>query len=80
MSAAALSSFACPSKIPRKDDPITCEEREGRRWGWEKGRGQGRWKKRRGKRGRKGEKKEKEKRGERGVWKGEGQEREILFN
>ena len=29
MSAAALSSFACPSKIPRKDDPITCGGGEG---------------------------------------------------
>lgn len=36
-------------------------------------------KKRRGKEGERGRRK-KEKRGERGVWKGEGQEREILFN
>ena len=68
MSAAALSSFACPSKIPRKDDPITCEEREGRRWGWEKGRGAREVeKKERQKREKGGEEREREERGKGGL-------------
>ena len=69
MSAAALSSFACPSKIPRKDDPITCVRKgRGGGGGWEKGRGAREVeKKERQKREKGGEEREREERGKGGL-------------
>lgn len=81
MSAAALSSFACPSKIPRKDDPITCGGREGRG-----GEGKGRRGEKVGVReeGRARKRKVEKEKGEgKGSGEGggrEGKRREILFN